>query len=107
MALKAGLEKTGKIDREAAVDGLEGIAIETPTGEMTVDTANHHVTLNMYLAKTEGEALTTVQALGPLAPQPAARDRRLPSSPLSRPLQGFTPARTMGGNDARVPTAST
>jgi urea transport system substrate-binding protein len=70
MALKAGLEKVGRVDREAVVDGIAGIAIETPTGKMTVDAANHHVTLNMFLAKTEGEGLKTVEALGPIAPEP-------------------------------------
>jgi branched-chain amino acid transport system substrate-binding protein/urea transport system substrate-binding protein len=71
MALKAGLEKVGKVDREAVVEGLEGAAIDSPTGKMSVDAGNHHVTLNMYLAKTEGAGLQTVEALGPLAPQPA------------------------------------
>lgn len=70
MALAAGLEKVGRADREAVVEGLEGIAIQTPTGEMSVNPENHHVTLNMYLAKTEGDGLQTVEALGPLAPEP-------------------------------------
>jgi urea transport system substrate-binding protein len=70
MALAAGLEKIGRADREAVVEGLEGIAIQTPTGEMSVNPENHHVTLNMYLAKTEGDGLQTVEALGPLAPEP-------------------------------------
>jgi branched-chain amino acid transport system substrate-binding protein/urea transport system substrate-binding protein len=37
---------------------------------MSIDAANHHVTLNMYLAKTEGAGLDTVDALGRLAPEP-------------------------------------
>ena len=70
MALKAGLESVGRVDREAVIDGMEGIEIETPTGPLKVHTDNHHVTMNMYLAKTEGAGLQTVEALGPLSPEP-------------------------------------
>jgi branched-chain amino acid transport system substrate-binding protein/urea transport system substrate-binding protein len=69
-ALKAGLEKVGELGREAAVTGLEGLTLDSPTGPMSIDAANHHVTLNMYLAKTEGAGLDTVEALGRLAPEP-------------------------------------
>jgi branched-chain amino acid transport system substrate-binding protein/urea transport system substrate-binding protein len=70
MALKAGLEKAGEISREGAVDGIAGIEIDSPTGKVSVDAANHHVTMNMYLAKTEGAGLEVVEALGALAPEP-------------------------------------
>ena len=69
MALKAGLEKTGKADRESLVDGLEGLTIGSPTGDVSIGAKDHHVTMNMYLAKTEGAGLSTVQALGALAPE--------------------------------------
>jgi urea transport system substrate-binding protein len=68
-ALKKGLEKVGKVDREAVVDGMEGLTIDSPTGPVSIDERNHHVTLNMYLAKTEGEQLKTIEALGRLAPE--------------------------------------
>ena len=32
---------------------------------------SHHVTMNMFLAKTEGAGLSVVEALGPIAPKPA------------------------------------
>ena len=69
LALKAGLEKSGKIDREAVVDGMEGLAVEAPTGMVNIGAKDHHVSLNMYLAKTEGGGLKTVRPLGTLAPQ--------------------------------------
>ena len=69
MALKAGLEKTGRADRESLVDGLEGLTIGSPTGDVSIGAKDHHVTMNMYLAKTEGAGLSTVQALGALAPE--------------------------------------
>jgi branched-chain amino acid transport system substrate-binding protein/urea transport system substrate-binding protein len=70
MALKAGLEKTGKASREAVVDGLEGLTVASPAGPVSIDAANHHVTLNMFLAKTEGAGLKTVQSFEALAPEP-------------------------------------
>jgi branched-chain amino acid transport system substrate-binding protein/urea transport system substrate-binding protein len=67
-ALKQGLEKEGRLDREAAIDGISGLSIESPTGKMAIG-ADHHATLNMYLAKTEGDGLVTVEALGSLSPK--------------------------------------
>jgi urea transport system substrate-binding protein len=67
-AVKAALEKAGTVDKEALVDGLAGLTIETPTGPLTIGAADHHVTMNMYLAKTEGQELSVVEPLGSLAP---------------------------------------
>lgn len=69
LALKAGLEKVGRVDREAVVDGMAGLSVEAPTGKMSIGAKDHHVTMNMYLAKTEGGGLNTVKALGRLAPE--------------------------------------
>ncbi len=68
-SIEAALRKTGKADRESLVNGLEGLAIEIPTGPMTIGKDDHHVTMNMYLARTEGAGLTVVQPMGALAPQ--------------------------------------
>jgi urea transport system substrate-binding protein len=68
-SVKAALEKSGKVDQEALVDGLEGLTIESPTGPMSIGKGDHHVTLNMFLAKTEGAGLKIEEALGPIAPQ--------------------------------------
>ena len=70
IAAKAALVKSGKIDSEALVDGLEGLTFDSPTGPVTID-KSHHVTMNMFLAKTEGTGLAVVEALGPIAPKPA------------------------------------
>ncbi|MCP5368864.1 MAG: substrate-binding protein [Hyphomicrobiales bacterium] len=69
MALKGALEKAGKVDKEALIDGLEGLAFDTPTGSAAIGAADHHVTMNMYLAKTEGDGLKIVEPLGRLAPK--------------------------------------
>ena len=68
-SVEAALKKTGKIDREALVNGLEGLSIDIPTGKMSIGKADHHVTFNMYLATTEGAGLSVVQPMGALAPQ--------------------------------------
>ena len=68
MATRAALEKVGRVDREALVDGLAGLTIDSPTGPMSIG-ADHHVTLGMYLARTAGGGLETVEALGRLAPE--------------------------------------
>ncbi|MGO1120494.1 substrate-binding protein [Rhodovibrionaceae bacterium A322] len=69
MATKAALEKSGKVDREALVDGLEGLTMDSPTGPLSIGAADHHVTFNMFLAKTEGNGLKVVKSLGEIAPE--------------------------------------
>ena len=36
MAMKAALEKAGKIDKESMIDALEGLTIDSPTGTVTI-----------------------------------------------------------------------
>jgi urea transport system substrate-binding protein len=54
------------------IDALEGMAIESPAGPLTMG-KNHHATMNMFLAKTEGRDLVTVGALGEIMPDPGCR----------------------------------
>ena len=68
IALKAGLEKSGTIDREAAVDGMAGVEFECPTGPVRITEGDHHSALNMYIAKTEGGSLKVVKPLGVIEP---------------------------------------
>jgi urea transport system substrate-binding protein len=68
-AAKAAFEKSGSIDSEALVNGLEGISVNGPTGKVTVG-KDHHVTLEMFTAKTEGAGITVVENLGQVAPAP-------------------------------------
>jgi urea transport system substrate-binding protein len=72
MAIKAALEKAGKIDKESMIDTLEDLAIDSPTGAVTIG-KNHHVTMNLFLARTEGDKLVTVRALGEIAPEPGCK----------------------------------
>lgn len=68
-ALKGALERKGEVGPEAVVDGLEGLTVSTPTGPVSIGSADHHVTLPMFLAKTEGNGLVTVEDLGRIAPE--------------------------------------
>jgi urea transport system substrate-binding protein len=72
IAVKAALEKAGKVDKEAMIDALEGLAINSPTGRVTMG-KNHHATMSMLLAKTKGRDLVTVRALGAIVPDPGCR----------------------------------
>jgi urea transport system substrate-binding protein len=68
MAVKAALEKAGKVDKEEMVDALEGLSLDTPTGVVTIG-RNHHSTMNMVVAKTDKGALVTTRDLGEIEPQ--------------------------------------
>ena len=72
IALKAAVEKAGKVDKEAVIDALEGLTIKSPAGPVTVG-KNHHATMSMFLAKTKGRDLVTVRTLGEIAPQPGCK----------------------------------
>jgi urea transport system substrate-binding protein len=72
IAMKAAIEKAGKVDKESMIDALEGLTITSPTGPLTMG-KNHHATMNMFLAKTQGHDLVTVKALGEIAPEPGCK----------------------------------
>jgi len=52
VALKSALEKVRSVDKE-------GLVIQSPTGRVTIG-KNHHVTMNMFLTKTQGARLVQV-----------------------------------------------
>jgi hypothetical protein len=68
MAIKAALEKAGKVDKERMVDALEGLTLDTPTGVVTIG-RNHHSTMNMFVAKADKGALVTIKTLGEIEPE--------------------------------------
>jgi urea transport system substrate-binding protein len=72
IALKFALVKSGKVDKEAFVDALETLVIPSPTGRVTIG-KNHHVTMNMFMARTQGASLVQIQALGEIAPDPECK----------------------------------
>jgi branched-chain amino acid transport system substrate-binding protein/urea transport system substrate-binding protein len=37
IALKAAIEKAGKVEKEAMIDALEGLKIKSPTGPVTIE----------------------------------------------------------------------
>jgi branched-chain amino acid transport system substrate-binding protein/urea transport system substrate-binding protein len=67
-AVKAAVEKAGKVDKEALIDALEGLTFDSPGGPVTIG-KDHHATLDMFLARTQGAQLMQVQALDAIAPK--------------------------------------
>ena len=72
IALRGAIEKAGKVDREAIIDAMAGLVFASPTGPVTID-QNHYATMNMFIARTQGNELVTVRALGQIAPQPGCK----------------------------------
>jgi len=72
VALKAAIEKAGKVDKEAMIDSMAGLAIKSPTGPVTIG-KDHHATMNMFIAKTQGGDLVPVRALGEIVPEPGCK----------------------------------
>ena len=80
MAIKAALEKAGRVDKEGMVDALEGLAFDTPTGVVTIG-KNHHSTMNMFLAKANQDALVTIKSLGEIEPEASSDLSYVSSAP--------------------------
>ncbi len=68
-ALKTGLERAGTISREAAVDGMAGLNFTIPTGAASIRPADHHIAMNMYIARTESGQLRVIERLGRIEPE--------------------------------------
>lgn len=73
MALRAGMEKSGDIGREAAVDGMAGLSLAVATGEARVTVGDHHTAMEMVIARTEGGSLRVVERLGVIEPESGCR----------------------------------
>ncbi|UGY02575.1 hypothetical protein [Bradyrhizobium quebecense] len=65
LPFSGGVELCG----EQARLGLDLAAIASPTGPVTLG-RDHHVAMNMFIAKTQGTELVQVRPLGVIAPQP-------------------------------------
>lgn len=68
----AEVDDGGKVDKEATIDALQGLSIKSPTGPVTIG-KDHHVTMKLFLAKTQGLDLVTLRALGEIAPEPGCK----------------------------------
>lgn len=68
MAVKAGIEKAGKVDKESLIDGMSGLSFDIPTGKAMITAEDHHIAMNMYIGKTGGGTLNVEKALGLIEP---------------------------------------
>jgi len=73
VALKAGLEKSGEVSREAVATGLAGLTYQTPTGKSQIGASHNHSSLNMYISKTEGGSIRIAESLGIIQPDPECK----------------------------------
>jgi len=73
MALKGGIERSREVSREGAVNGMAGLTLATATGTMTITPGDHHMAMQMYIARTEAGQLRVVEKLGVIAPQSGCR----------------------------------
>ena len=69
IALKAGLERSGEMSREAAVDGMAGLELAVATGTARITAGDHHAAMQMYIARTEAGSLRVVERLGMVTPK--------------------------------------
>jgi urea transport system substrate-binding protein len=51
---------------------MAGLAIKSPTGPVTIG-SDHHATMSMFLARTQGRDLVPVRALGEITPEPGCK----------------------------------
>jgi urea transport system substrate-binding protein len=57
------VKKAGSIDRMKVIEALEsGIAIDGPSGKVTIDHQTHHVIRNAYLAKADNKAWDVLES---------------------------------------------
>ena len=64
-----GVRKAGTTRREAVIEALEsGIAIDGPSGRISVDATTHHVNFNMYLWEVGNQTLNLIQKFDNVAP---------------------------------------
>ncbi len=68
MAVKAGMERAGKVDKESLIDGMAGLSFDIPTGKASIAAEDHHVAMNMYIGKTGGGTLNVEKSLGLITP---------------------------------------
>ena len=72
LAMKAAIEKAGKADKEALVGALEGLRFDSPAGPVRIG-QDHHSTMAMFLARTDGDVMVPVRSLGEIAPESGCR----------------------------------
>jgi len=72
----------GNTEPEALAAALENVRVLGPQGEVRMDAASHHATVNSYLARCRKDGtFEVVQAFRPIPPQIPERYRPRPSEP--------------------------
>lgn len=68
-ALDAAWRSAGEASPAAAMHGLNGLTLDSPTGPITIDAQSHHTRMNVVIARGGANGLDVVKRLGPIGPQ--------------------------------------
>ncbi|SPU48890.1 urea ABC transporter, substrate-binding protein [Bordetella trematum] len=68
-----GVRKAGSVDRMKVIEALEsGVAIDAPSGRVTLDPATHHCTLDVHIAEVRDRKLNLVESFPQQRPSDTA-----------------------------------
>jgi urea transport system substrate-binding protein len=68
----AAMEEAGKVDKEAMLDALPTISIDTPAGEQSISEVNNHAILHSYIGECQEDgSFKVVVDLGQIVPETA------------------------------------
>ncbi|MEW5904939.1 MAG: ABC transporter substrate-binding protein [Pseudomonadota bacterium] len=75
-AYARAVEMAGTTEAEAVVDALERVRVDAPQGEVAMDAATHHASVNAYLARCNADGtFSIVESFGRIDPVIPARYR--------------------------------
>ena len=77
-----GVKKAGSTKREKVIEALEsGVAIDGPSGRITIDPVTHHANFNMYLWEVQNQGLKLIQKFDNVAPANPGGECNLQKNP--------------------------
>ena len=77
-----GVKKAGTTKRETVIEALEsGIAIDGPSGRISIDPVTHHANFNMYLWEVQNQKLKLISQFDNVAPANPGGECNLQKNP--------------------------
>jgi branched-chain amino acid transport system substrate-binding protein len=77
-----GVKKAGSLNRDALLKALEsGVAIDGPTGRVSMDAKTHHASLDIHLMEVKGQKLTILETSKQRPPSDTAQSCDLIKNP--------------------------
>lgn len=56
------VKKAGTVERMAVIEALEGLSLDGPSGNISIDPKTHHGVLNVYLAEVQDQSMNIVES---------------------------------------------